>query len=80
MLPVAPVVTDVTLPFAFRIYSYLNIFSSSVLIAVISEEVALSIYIIVPFSLSRVIKSGLMLGVLYYYYYYYNTRIISRNF
>jgi len=78
MFPVARFVTDVRVTLLFFFHSvcavrssYFNIFSASVLIAVVSHEVAMSIYISVPFSLSRVVMSGLVLGVLYYYYYYY---------
>ena len=71
MAPVAPVVTDGTFLSAFRLRCNFKIFSTSLLIAVISHEVAMSVYIRVHFSLSRVILFGLLLGVLYYYYYCY---------
>ena len=55
---------------------YSRIFSASFLITFLSPEIATSIDIHVPFSLSRIIISGLLLGIVlsvctYYYYYYY---------
>jgi hypothetical protein len=57
---------------------YFKIFSASFLITFLSPENATSINMHVPFSLSRIIISGLLLGMVlsvlsvYYYYYYYN--------
>jgi hypothetical protein len=51
---------------------FFEIFSASFLIPFLSPGIATSINIHVLFSLSRVMMSGLLLGmVLYYYYYYY---------
>jgi hypothetical protein len=68
---------------------YFKIFSASFLITFLSPEIATSFNIHVPFSLSRIIMSGLLLGIVlsvwtcwfhsayyYYYYYYYYTFII----
>jgi hypothetical protein len=40
--------------------SYFKIFSASFLITFLSPEIAISIYMHVPFSLSRIIMSGLL--------------------
>jgi hypothetical protein len=42
---------------------YFKIFSASFLITFLSPEIATSIYMQVPFSLSRIITSGLLLGI-----------------
>jgi hypothetical protein len=42
---------------------YFRIFSASFLITFLSSEIATSIYIHVPFSLSWIIISGLLLGI-----------------
>jgi len=77
--PVAPIITGITFVFTFymRCISivrslYFRIFSASFLIIFLSPEIATSTNIHVLFSLSRIIMSGLLLGmVLSYYYYYY---------
>ena len=94
IVPFAPIITGITFVFTFHMccisvirYLYISIFSASFLITFLSPEIATSINIHVPFSLSRVIMSGLLLGVVlsvcscwshnmvtlphYYYYYYY---------
>ena len=70
MVPVAPIITGITLVFTFHmrcIYIvrslYFKIFSASFLITFLSPEIATSINIHVPFSLSRIIISGLLLGI-----------------
>ena len=85
IVPVAPFVTGITfvLTFHMRCISilrslYFRIFSASFLITFLSPEIATSINIHVPFSLSRIIMSDLLLGIVlsvcYYYYYYYYYR------
>ena len=74
MVQVAPIITGII--FHIRCISivrslYFNIFSASFLITFLSPEIATSINIHVPFSLSRLIMSGLLLYYYYYYYYYY---------
>ena len=71
IFPVAPIITDITFVFTFHMHSisvvrslYFRIFSASFLITFLSPEIAKSINIHVPFSLSRIIMSGLLLGVL----------------
>ena len=68
MVPVAPIITGITLVFTFHMRCivrslYLKIFSASFLITFLSSEIATSININVPFSLSRIIMSGLLLGM-----------------
>jgi hypothetical protein len=70
MVPVAPVITGITfvLTFHMRCISivrslYFRIFSASYLITFLSPEIATSINIYVLFSLSRIIMSGLLLGM-----------------
>jgi len=70
IVPVAPIITGITFVFTFymRCISivmslYLRIFSASFLIAFLSPEIATSINIHVPLSLSRIIMSGLLLGI-----------------
>jgi hypothetical protein len=77
MVPVAPIITGITLVFTFHIRCifivrsyYFKIFSVSFWIT------STSINIHVPFSLSCITMSGLLLGIvlsvcIYYYYYYY---------
>ena len=67
-VPVVPVITGVTFVFTFHMRCisivgslYFRIFSASFLIPFVSPEIATSINIHVPFSLSR-IMSGLLLG------------------
>jgi len=67
---VAPIITDITFvfytPHALYFYCkvFIRIFSASFLITFLSPEIANSIYIHVPFSLSRIIMSDLLLGIL----------------
>ena len=70
IVPVAPIITGITFVFKFHmrcIYivrsSYFRIFSASFLIAFLSPEIASSINIHVPFSLSRIIMPGLLLRI-----------------
>ena len=65
IVPVAPIFTGITFGFAFHMLCisivsslYLGIFSASFLITFLSPEIATSINIHVPFSLSRIIMSG----------------------
>ena len=72
IVPAALLITDITFGFTFHmrcisvvrsVYSYFRIFSASFLITFLSPENATSIKIHVPFSWSRIIKSGLLLGL-----------------
>ena len=70
IVPVAPIITGITFVFTFymRCISivrslYFRIFSASFLITFLSPEIATSINIHVTFSLSRIIMSGLLLGI-----------------
>jgi len=70
IVPVAPIITIITFLFTFymRYISivrsiYFRIFSASFLITFLSAEIATSINIHVPSSLSRIIMSGLLLGI-----------------
>ena len=70
MVPVAPIITGITFVFTFymRCISivrslYFRIFSASYLITFLSPEISTSINIHVLFSLSRIIMSGLLLGM-----------------
>jgi hypothetical protein len=70
MVPVAPIVTGITFAFTFhtRCISvvrslYFKIFSAYFLAKFLSAEIAISINMHVPSSLSRIIMSGLLLGV-----------------
>jgi len=70
MVPVAPIITGITFVFTFhmRCFSivrslYFRIFSASFLITFLSPEIATSINIHVLISLSRIIMSGLLLGM-----------------
>ena len=93
IVPVAPVITGITFVFTFHMRCisivrslYFKILSASFLITFLSPEIATCINIHVPFSLSRIILYGLLLGIVlsvcicwshimvtlpYYYYYYY---------
>ena len=62
-VPVAPVITGITFVFFIVRSLYFRIFSASFLITFLSPEIAKSINIHVPFSLSRIIISGLFLGI-----------------
>ena len=68
MVPVVPFITGITLAFTFYMLCisvvrslYFNIFSASFLITFLSPEFATSINMHVPFSLSQIIMSGLLL-------------------
>ena len=70
MVPVAPIITGITLVFTFHMHCisvvrslYFKIFSASFLITFLSPEITASINMHVPFSLSRIIMSGLLLGI-----------------
>ena len=68
IVPVAPIVTGITFIFYIPhvLYFYFKVFivfSASFLITLLSPEIATSINIHVPFSLSRIIMSGLLLGI-----------------
>ena len=70
MVPIAPVITGITLVFTFHMrcisivrFLYLKIFSVSFLITFLSPGIATSINMYVLFSLSRIIMSGLLLGL-----------------
>ena len=70
MVPVAPIITGITLAFTFHMHSvslvrsiYFKIFSASFSITFLSPEIATAINIHVPFSLSQIIVSGLLLGI-----------------
>ena len=70
MVPVAPIISDVTLVFTFNMLCisvvrslYFKIFSASFLITFLSPDIATSINIHVLASLSRIIMSGLLLGM-----------------
>jgi len=70
MIPVAPIITGITLAFIFHMRcisfvrsSYFKIFSASFLITFLSPEIATSVNMHVPFSLSQIIMSGLLLGI-----------------
>ena len=88
VVPAAPIITGITFVFTFHMRCisivrslYFRIFSASFLITSLSPEIATSINRHVPFLLSRIIMSGLLLGIVllvctgwfYYYYYYYCT-------
>ena len=69
-VPVAPIITGITFVFTFHMRRisivrslYFRIFSASFLITFLSPEIATSINIQVPSSLSRIIMSGLLLGI-----------------
>ena len=70
MVPIAPIITGITLVFTFHMRCiaiarplYFKILSASILITILSPETATSNNIHVPFSLSRFIMSGLLLGM-----------------
>ena len=76
IVPVAPIITGITFVFTFHMRCisivrslYFRIFSASFLITFLSPEIATSINIHVPFSLS-LIMSGFICYYYYYYYYY----------
>jgi hypothetical protein len=68
IVPVAPIITEITFVFTFHMRCisivrsfYFRIFSAAFLITFLSPETATSINIHVLFSLSRIIMSGLLL-------------------
>jgi len=70
IVPVAPFITGIIFVFTFymRCISivrslYFRIFSASFLITFLTPEIATSIHIHVPFSLSRIIMSGLLFEI-----------------
>ena len=70
IVPVAPIITGITFVFTFHMHCicivrslYFRIFSASFLITLLSAEIATSINIHVPFSLSWIIMSGLLLVI-----------------
>jgi hypothetical protein len=70
IVPVAPIITDITFVFTFHMRCisivrslYFRIFSAYFLITFLSPEIAMSINIHVPFSLPQIIMSGLLLGI-----------------
>jgi len=70
IVPVAPIITGITFDFTFHMRCicivrslHFRIFSASFLITFLSPEIATSINIHVPFSSSRIIMSGLLLGI-----------------
>ena len=70
IVPVAPIITRITFVFTFHMRCisivrslYFRIFSAYFLITFLSPEIATSINIHVPFSLSRIIMSALLLGI-----------------
>ena len=70
MVPVAPIITGITFVFTFHMRCisivrspYFRIFSASFLITFLSSEISTPINIHVLFSLSRIIMSGLLLGI-----------------
>ena len=70
IVPVVPIVTVIPFVFTFHMRCisivrslYFRIFSASFLITFLSPEIAASINIHVPFSLSRIIMSGLFWGI-----------------
>ena len=87
IVPVSSIVTGITFVYTFhkscnsRVRSlYFRIFSASFLITFLSAEIATPINIQVPFSLSRIIMSGLSLLLLLYYMDVSVTGISSRYF
>ena len=70
MVPVAPIITGITLAFTLHMRCisivrslYCKIFSAYFFITFLSPEIATSINMHVPFSLSPIIMSGLLLGI-----------------
>ena len=69
IVPVVPIITGITFVFTIHVRCisivrslYFRIFSAYFLITFLSPEIAASINIHVPFSLSRIIMSGLLFG------------------
>ena len=70
IVPFAPIITGITFIFTFHVgcisivrFLYFRILSASFLITFLSPETAASITVQVPFSLTRIIMSGLLLGI-----------------
>ena len=70
MIPVTTFIADITFTFTFHMHCIyivrslcFKIFSASFLIIFLSPGIATSINMHVPFSLSRIIMSGLLLGI-----------------
>jgi hypothetical protein len=70
MVPVAPLITGITLVFTFHMRCisvvrslYFRIFSAYFLITFLSPEIATSVNMQVPYSLSRIIMSGWLLEI-----------------
>jgi len=70
IVPVAPIITCIAFVFTFHVRCisivrslYFRIFSASFLITFLSPEIAAFINIHIPFSLSRIIMSGLLFGI-----------------
>ena len=71
IVPVASIITAITFVFTFHIRCisivrslYIRNFSASFLITFLSPEIATSINVHVPLSLSRIMMSGLLLGII----------------
>jgi hypothetical protein len=71
MVPVAPIITGITLVFTFHMSCisivrslYFKIFSASFVITFLSPGISTSINLQVLFSLSRIIMPGLLLGII----------------
>ena len=70
IVPVAPIITGITFVFTFHMCCisvvrsvYFRIFLASFLITFLSPEIATSINIHIPFSLSQIVISGLLVGI-----------------
>jgi len=70
IVPVSTIITGITFVFTFHMCSisivrslYFRVFSASFSVTFLSPEIATSINIHVPFSLSRIMMSGLLLGI-----------------
>ena len=86
IVPVAPIITGITFGFTFHMLCisivrslYFGIFSVSFLITFLSPEIATSINILVPFSLARIIMSGL-LGIIIIINYIVLWHLTNRHF
>ena len=70
IVPVAPIITGITFGFTLHMRCisivrslYFRIFSGCFLITFLSPEITTSIKLHVPFSLSRIMMSGFLLGI-----------------
>ena len=63
IVPVAPIITGITFVFTFHMRYFSIVRSLSFLITFLSPQIATSVNIHVPFSLSRIIMSDLLLGI-----------------